>query len=228
MPIPDAGRQVAPALAQAALERVRERETGRVRVEDYLTVLGAMTGEAALLASGVIDIEASDIPPGSPVFGDPQNQVLSGDTTDLTAVPPETVIGILVAELVPSTYAREAFPPLEDLYRLVASGVGTVEWGHVALDTPADNAPSVLPIQVAFELRPAVDAAVEAAGVARDQRHRPCALALAHALREVQGAIDPEIGLRLALEVVFGMAKMAPMSKRAFEAASQPARQPAG
>jgi hypothetical protein len=202
---------------------VQEPSTGRVRVEDYLTVLGAMTGEAAVLASGVIDLETTDLPPGSPVFGDPMNQVLTGDTANLASVPPESVVGILVAELVPSTFALEAMPPLEQLYANVAAGVRSVEWGNVPLSVPADNAPSVLPIQVAFELRPAVDAAVLATQLDASRRHVLPTLALAEGLRQVQAAIDPAIAVRHALEVVFGMAKMAPMTNRAFEAVAGPA-----
>jgi hypothetical protein len=145
------------------------------------------------------------------------NQVLTGDTANLASVPPDSVVGILLAELVPGTYALAAFPPLEDLYTGVAAGVGAVEWGKVPLSVPAGNAPFVLPIQVAFELRPAVDAAVASLDLDRSRRHVPCTFALADGLRQVQAAIDPSIALRLALEVVFGTAKMVPMSRRAFE-----------
>jgi hypothetical protein len=212
-------RAAASGLAAAALQRVLEPATGRVRVEDYLTVLGAMTGEAAVLATGIFDLETTELPPGSPIFGDPMNQVLTGDTANLASVPPDSVVGILLAELVPGTYALAAIPPLEDLYAGVAAGVGAVEWGKVPLSVPAGNAPFVLPIRVAFELRPEVDAAVASLGLDRSRRHVPCTLALADGLRQVQAAIDPSIALRLVLEVVFGTAKMIPMSRRAFEAA---------
>lgn len=80
--------------------------------------------------------------------------------------------------------------------------------------------PSVLPIRVAFELRPAVDAAVATLNLEPSRRHVPCTYALAEALTQVQAAIDPAVAIRLALEVVFGMAKMVPMSQRAFDAVS--------
>jgi hypothetical protein len=211
----------ASALAAAALQHVQDPATRGVRVEDYLAVLGSMTGEAALLAAGVIDVETSGIPPGAPIFGDPINQVLTGDTANLASVPAGSVVGILVAELVPATYALADIPSLKGLYAGVAKGVGSVEWGRAPMDLPPDNRPSVLPIQVAFELRPAVDAAVAQLGLEPGRRHIPPALALAEGLKQVQGAIDPAIAIRLAFQVVFGMAKMAPMSKRAFEAAAQ-------
>jgi hypothetical protein len=72
------------------------------------------------------------------------------------------------------------------------------------------------PIRLAFELRPAVEAACSAAAVTAVQRHLPCALALASGLEQVRDSIDIKVALTLALEVVFGMAKMAPMSRRAF------------
>lgn len=199
-----------------------------MRVEDYVTALAAVTGEAALVASGVIDIEATDIAPGAAVFGDTINEVLSGDSTDLAQVPADTVVGILVAELVPDTVSLDAFGSLERLYRHVAQNVGgSTEWGNVATSVPQENRPTVLPIRMAFELRAAVDAAVVQSGLPSGQRHVPCALALALGLTQVKGAIDMQIGLTLALEVVFGMAKVAPMSRRGFEAAATDA-QPAG
>ncbi|HLB44686.1 MAG TPA: hypothetical protein VJK49_04805 [Candidatus Limnocylindrales bacterium] len=209
----DASQQI----AAAALARVEDPPgSGRVRVEDYLAALGAVTGEAAIVAAG-LDIEALDMPPGSALFGDQINQVMTGDTADLAAVPADTIVGILVAELVPKSYQLADFGSLEDLYRSVAASVGQTEWGTVHLSVGADHVPSTPPIRLAFELRPAVEAACSAAGVPNGSRHVPCALALANGLEQVREAIDPKVGLTLALEVVFGMAKMAPMSRRAFD-----------
>jgi len=207
-------------IAAAALARVEDPPgSGRVRVEDYLAALGAVTGEAAIVAAG-LDIEALDMPPGSALFGDQINQVLTGDTADLASVPADTIVGILVAELVPKTYQLVDFGSLEDLYRSVAASVGQTEWGTVHLSVGADHAPSIPPIRLAFELRPAVESACSSNGVTAAQRHQPCALALASGLAQVGEAIDPKVALKLALEVVFGMAKMAPMSRRAFADAS--------
>ena len=227
-PITAAVRAAAGVLAAVALERVREPasamsrvqdpNTRGVRVEDYLTVLAAVTGEAALVAAGVLDIETTDIPAGSPVFGDQINAVLTGDTTDLGRIPVDSVVGVLIAELVPATAALDRFLSLEAVYRGVAASVGSVAWGSVQTTVPAANQPTVLPIQVAFELRPTVETAVTDAGLPRRLRHVLCASALAVGVKQVRRAIDIDIAVALALEVVFGMAKMAPMSRRAFEA----------
>jgi hypothetical protein len=208
------------------LLRVEDPATRRVRVEDYLTTLASVTGEAALVAAGVFDVEASDITPGSPVFGDPINVVLSGDTTDWTAVPPDSVAGVLVGELVPQVVPLEYFGSLDEIYAHVAGHVGSAPWGAVSVGVPVDNQPVVLPLQVAFELRPAVDAAVAEAGIPARRRHVPCAVALAGGIRQIQGAIDLRMAMTIALQITFAMAKMAPMSRRAFDAQASAAGRP--
>jgi len=219
--LPVAVHTAAEAIANAALARAEDPPgSKRVRVEDYLTALGACTGEAAIVDAG-IDIESLEMAPGSALFGDQINAVLTGDTADLSEVPADSVLGILVDQLVPGVVALADFGSLQDLYRSVAASVGQTEWGAFHLTVPHDNLPRVLPIRLAFELRPAVEAACAAAGVAAGLRHQACALALAGGLAQVTEAIDIKIGLRLALEVVFGMAKMAPMSQRAFDKVAQ-------
>jgi hypothetical protein len=210
-------RKAAELLAGVALARVQERPSGRVRVEDYITVLASMTGEAALVAAGVLDIETSTIPPGSAVFGDAINEILTGDTDDLTKLPADSVIGILVRELVPGVVSLDSFGRLDDFYRRVAENVGKMPWGHVAVSVGDDHKPTVMPIQAAFELRPSVEAAMADTGLPPGSRHVPCALALAFGLTQVKGAIDIQVAVTLAMDVVFGMAKMAPMSRAAFQ-----------
>lgn len=211
-----ARQQAAQKILDAALARVTDPPgSGRVRVEDYITAVAAATGEAAIVAAG-IDIETLEMTPGAGLFSDQINQILSGDTADLASVPVNTIVGILVAALVPNVVSLADFGSLEDLYRSVAAHVGHQEWGTVHLSVGADHAPTIPPIRLAFELRPAVEAACGEAGISPAQRHGPCALALAGALDQVKAAIDIKLGLKLALEVVFGMAKMAPMSRRAF------------
>jgi hypothetical protein len=211
-----------PAEAQAAIARaafaIRDAayqylvgERG-VRVEDYLTVLAALTGEAALVASGLIDIETAAIKPGSGIFGDAVNEVLSGDATDLDEVGSASVVGLMRDGLVPGVVAGELFD-LERLYRFVAEKVGSVEWGMAAVSVPEANQPTVLPLRAAFEMRPEV----EEAYADRRTRHIPCAIALVSAVEQTKEALDPLIGVTLALEVVFGMAKTMPMSRRMME-----------
>jgi hypothetical protein len=209
-------RAAAERLAAAALVRIQERPSGRARVEDYIAVLGSITGEAALVAAGVFDIETSGLAPGSPVFGPQINEILTGDTDTLGELPPTSVVAVLVRELVPGVVPIEMFDRLGDVYRHVAASVGSAAWGRVATTAGEDHRPTILPIQVAFELRGAVDAAQAAAGLPRNLRHIPCALAPALGLRQVASSIEMRLAVTLALEVTFGVAKMIPMSKAAF------------
>jgi hypothetical protein len=213
-------------IRDAAFEYVRN-ESG-VRVEDYLTVLAALTGEAALVSAG-IDIEAVDVAPGSGVFGGRMNDVLTGDTAELDEAGPGTVVGLLRDRLVPGIAAADWFD-LQRLYTFVASNVGRAPWGAVTVSVPEDHHPLVLPLRAAFELRPIVEGTCEAIALAGDPpapvpRHVPCASALASAIEQTVEAVEPGIAVALALEVTFSMAKMMPMSRRAMEsiAAEEPA-----
>jgi hypothetical protein len=209
------------AIDAAAIARLRD-DRG-VRVEDYLTALAAVTGEAALVDAALFDIESTELTPGSAVFGDEINRMLTGDETDLHALPATSVVGVLRDRLVPNgTVAAEAFGPLERLYAQAAAGVGSTAWGEVPLSVADEHRPGIPPLRLAFELRPAVESAVaevqEGNGSAPVAGRRvPCALALASAIERTAQAIDVAVGLTLSLEVVFGIAKTVPMSRRAFE-----------
>ena len=210
-------RLAAERLARTAVARVQD-PSGRVRVEDYLTVLAAMAGESALVVGiAPTEIETADLAPGSAVFGPQINEILSGDGSEIAEVPADSVVGILVRELVPATVPISYFDQLERLYKLVVSNVGTEPWGNVPLSVGDDHRPTILPIQVAFEMRGVVDQALQLAELPPELRHVPCALALAIGIRQVAGAIELPVAVNLALEVTFGMAKMAPMSKAAYE-----------
>jgi hypothetical protein len=188
-----------------------------VRVEDYLCVLAAATGEAAIVTSGTLDIEDSKLTPGAAVFGDAINQRLTGDEVDLGTVPAATIVGVLRDRLVPAVAPAEAFGDLESRYDFVAAHVGQSKWGWVAVSVEAGHTPWMMPIRAAFEVRPAV-AAVESlltgpGGTPAIPRDLVCAGALAAAIEETAGVLDPAVGVPLSLDIVFGMAKMAPMSR---------------
>jgi hypothetical protein len=211
--------QAEEALRAAALHLV-QNEHG-ARVEDYLATLAAATGEAAIVAAGLFDIEDNEMTPGSGVFGDEINQRLTGDGLNVGTVPAATVVGVLRDRLVPVVAPLVAFGTLEGRYRFVADHVGHSEWGRVALSIDPDHAPWVLPIRAAFEMRRAI-VAVESAladgrgGAPWARRDLLCAGALAAAIDETASVLHPAVGVPLALDVVFGMAKMVPMSQAAF------------
>lgn len=213
-------------LADAAIDIVQGRERATVRVEDYLTVLAATAGEAVLVASGVLDPWPEGVRPGQAVFGDPVNDVLTGGRTALDQVPAPSAVGQLVRDLVPGVVPLDAFPSIGGLYEHRARTVYSVAWGTVATTVPADHQPTVSPLQVAYRLRPAVDAAQASLGLATAERYIPCVAALGLAVAEVRDAIDLRLALQLSLEVLFGMAGMAPMTEAALRAAARDAPAP--
>jgi hypothetical protein len=200
-------REAAIALVQA---------DGGVRVEDYLTALGAATGEAALAAAG-FEVVGHELAPGSALFYEPVDQILGGDRGMMEGSPAASIVGILRG-WIPDLVGAADFPTPDSLYRHVASTVGQAPWGEVAVTVGDDNRPSLSPLRAAFELRPAVLAAEAALGTAPSERHLLAANALLEAGHQVAGAIDHAVAVRLALEVVWGMAKMAPMTPAAFDA----------
>jgi len=226
MPGPQEVLEAASSIRDAAMHLVQTADK-RVRVEDYLTVLAAATGEAALADSGCIDIEYNDMTPGQGILGDSINLILSGDVTDLAGVGRLTVLGVMRDMLVPRVLPAETFCPIEDLYRHTVEHIHTVPWGSVAVSVPEANRPRVLPIQYAFKMRPFVNQVANSLNfqfvpVSPDKpvgwgRHVLCAAALASGIEQTVSAIDPKVGLTLALEVTFGMAKMVPMSEDATD-----------
>ena len=196
------------ALREAAIALV-QNEQG-VRVEDYLATLAAAAGEGALAAAG-FDVAGHDLPPGSPLFFEPVNAILTGDT--VADVPADSVYGIL-RDLTPEP------PTPTELYEQVARSVGGADWGKVNATVPDDNQPWVLPLKSAYELRSVIIGLEADQGLVLAARHTLTATALREAIVQVGEAIDRSIAVRLALEVTFAMAKTAPMTDAAFAAAA--------
>jgi len=193
-------------LRQAAIALVQD-DRG-VRVEDYLASLAAATGDAALASAG-FDVAGHDLTPGAPLFFEPVNQVLTGDT--LTDVPAGSVYGILQG-------LTDDAPSPKELYEHVARSLGSAEWGQVTVTVSDDNRPWILPLRSAFALRSTVVDLEARHGLAVTDRATLAATALRAGVEQVTGAIDRSIAVRLALEVTFGMAKMAPMTSASLEA----------
>jgi hypothetical protein len=200
-------RQQAPSdqLAEYVLGYVRD-DDGRARVEDYLAALAAATGEAAILASGLLDIERNDLTPGSGVFGDAINAVLSGDVTEAPSVvgqAPLSVVGLLVSELVPDVTPISTFDVIPEVYAQVAA----------AVSVGADHQPFQPPLRSALELRTAIEFLAREEGIPDAERYRLCTAALAAAIRQTAGVLDPAVAVRLSLEICFGVAKLVPVPR---------------
>lgn len=199
-------------LAQHAFEAVLDEDG--VRVEEYVAVLAAATGEAAIVSAGLFDIENNDMAPGSGLFGAGINTMLSGDLTDPAAIAaggPTSIVGLLIAELVPDTVPVAAFDVIPDLYEQVAGSMGSLEFGEVEISVPEGHRPFQPALRYAFQFRPAVDHVASENAVPDAERYRLCAAALAEAIRQTSEAIDVRVAVRLALDVIFGVAKRVPV-----------------
>lgn len=217
-------------IRQAALRLVQEPD-GRVRVEDYLTTLAAATGEAALAASG-FDVEHHDLVPGTALAHDAVRGRLGIDPTGVQhgaavqdagardEVVPEGTVWSILSGLKDRVVPASAFPSVADLRR-GADPDGAPGWGEVPLTVGADHAPTQPPLRRAFELRPAVLRTEREFNAPVTDRHVVTASALASAIEQTKDAIDPQVALRLALEVVLGMTRMAPMTASRFAAAAR-------
>jgi hypothetical protein len=199
-------------LRDVALQMVQDPQNGGVRVEDYLTTIAAAAGEAALAAAG-FDVEGHDLTPGSGLFFEPVNEILTGEPMPPNGPPEGSVWALLLGAGVP-------LPTPESLYRHIAGTVGSADWGAVITTVPEDDQPWVLPLRQAYELRPHVLRIEGAAGSPTVQRHVLVTTALVQAMAQTTGAIDAAIGAQLACEVLFGTAKMTPMTDAAFAAAA--------
>jgi hypothetical protein len=209
-------RAVAQELAGVALGMVKEPEAGRVRVEDYLTVLAAASGEAVLAASGIIDIESNTMNPGSVILGAPINVLLSGDVGSYAEVPADSALGVLLARLVPDFVPLEAFGSLETLFKGTMDRIEKAPWGFIATSLPEEHQSTIMPLKAAFDLRDVVAAALDMVDLPSERRYLLPVHALAYALEQTRSAIESDVAVTLSLEVLFAMAKRVPVPKSAF------------
>ena len=84
----------------------------------------------------------------------------------------------------------------------------------VSLSVHADNWPRIPPLRAAYELREPVRTALEERAVPKESWPTATGLLVARELARVHDAIDRGVGVRIAIETINGMAKMAPMTER--------------
>jgi hypothetical protein len=109
------------------------KKDGRIRAEDVIAAAASITGERCIEAAGNFNSRKHNFVPGSRVFSDKVNELISGDSAgnDLDAVPAESIIGILRDRLLPSGYAKSDFSPLTVIFEHFAANVGRPsEWGE--------------------------------------------------------------------------------------------------
>jgi hypothetical protein len=195
-----------------------------VRAEDAICALATIVAERCIDAAGDYPLRTHELTPGGRVFSDRANQLIAGDVAsdELDQFPASSILGILRDRLAGKRYDRAHFPSIGGVFRAYAAGVGKAEdWGKVPLTVPEEHQPSVLPLRIGYETRAAVDKLMAPLGGDTARALATATLALAKLLEMVREAIDPQVALTLALETVNGMAKTAPMTDAAMQAATK-------
>jgi hypothetical protein len=207
----------AQSLLQALIEGVKV--DGRVRAEDLIAAAASIASESCIDAAGSFNPRKHEFVPGSRVFSDRVNEIFTGDVPDATLdqLPASSVVGILRDRLIAGGYAKSDFPSLRMIFEHFAANIGNEsDWGKVPLAVPDENQPFLLPLRVAYETRPIVDRAFRPLHSA-EERMRAAVIALADALIAVRQVIDSKTAVLLALQMVNGMAKTAPMTDDAMK-----------
>jgi hypothetical protein len=231
-PPPPQGPGYDPARAVKALVELLERRLtdpdGRIRVEDLLSAAAAVTGQACIAASGEFDPERHDFVPGQAVLSERINGVICSDVGRWEAVSvTDSVFGIVYDQAQTMGYAAAEFPAVSDVLQLYVSQIGHAAWGSAPLSVDPSNRPRRLPLQAGYELSGDMRAYYAAQQVPLAGRPLICALALSVILSHVKAAIDHGVALRIVLETVNAMAKMAPMTKLHMDEAIAKQAQPA-
>jgi hypothetical protein len=199
-----------------ALVRKAVKRGGRVRVEDLLSASASVVGEACIAAAGDFDPRRHEHIPGSHIFSDRANALFCGDKPWEDA-PPESIAGTLRESLTAAGFTRKDFPVLEEVIGFFVANIGKEEdWGRVPLSVPEDHRPYIMPLQIAYETREAVDKALSPLGDDAMARLMACTQALAKALMQTKDVLSRLVATTLALETVNGMAKTAPMTRVAM------------
>jgi len=199
------------------------RKNGRIRCEDIITAAASIVAEACIAAAADYNLRKHEFVPGSRVFSTRVNELFSGDVPDegIDSPPSGSIVGVLRDRLVVSGFDRSDFPQLKKIFQDFAAGVGKPStWGSVPLSVPSENAPSILPLRFAYETRSTVDSLFKPLTNPQDRLHASV-LALAETLIAVRQVIDRRTALLLALEIINGMAKTAPMTDDAMKAAKK-------
>ena|SRR6185369_8591966 len=218
--------QTAQRLANFVVEIMKEAN-GRARVEDVISTAAAIVGERCIEAAGDFNPRVHTFVPGSRIFSDKINDLISGDVDDWSKVPANCVVGILRAQITAGPYDAAELPSLTDVYGGLAASTGdTSSWGWVPLSVPVVNRPTVMPLRIAFETREAVGRIV--VGIRNDTMRclRVTTTALAKVLCLAEGVIDHRVALLLAIETINGMAKTAPMTIEALQGVASETKGP--
>lgn len=176
---------------------------GLIHAESVIGAAAALTGEFAQRAAGA---PFDDGRPGS-VFGDAINEVLLEGKAQGRA----TVWDCIVHAARGAGLRESDIPDPVDLMKKVAEAVGGPEFPP--LTVPKKNHPHEYSPNACVRLRPGIIAIADRYDLSRRDLCIALAMATAGLITITKDTLPPAIGVRLAAEIAFGVAKMAPLNE---------------
>jgi hypothetical protein len=209
------------SLVQFVMKSLQDKEN-RIRTEDAICLAATIVAERCIDAAGDFDLRKNDLIPGSRVFSDKINEILTGDIADkdIIEIPSQSLFGMLRDNL-NGVYAPTDFPKIADVFEFYARNIGEEkDWGKVPLSIPEGNHPFLLPLRIGYETRRIIDNLFQEIQADKMRIVRICNSSLSELLKMVHDVIDPKIALTLTLETINGMSKTAPMTDEAMKKAA--------
>jgi hypothetical protein len=177
------------------------RDGDGVHAETVIGAAAALTGEFAQRATG-LQIPESD---GQFVFGDAINEVLLEGEKDGRI----TVWQCFQRSLYEAGLAETKLPNIEDVIANVARAVGGPSFPP--LTVPQEHCPHEWSPNACPRLRHKVTAIAANYDLTRRELAYALALATGRLVAMTKAVLPPTIGITLAAEIAFGVAKMAPL-----------------
>jgi hypothetical protein len=194
--------EAARALVEFLIDSYRDRNGG-VHAETVIGAAAALTGEFAQRATGISMPE--DIKQF--VFGNAINDVLLEGNKDGRV----TVWQCFQQSLRDADLGATEFPNIEDVVANVARAVRGPS--YPPLTVPEDHYPHEWSPNACPRLRHKITAIAARHNLTRRELAFALALATGRLVAMTQEVLPPAIGITLAAEIAFGVAKMAPLSK---------------
>ena len=194
--------EAARALVDFFIATYRDRRGG-VHAETVIGAAAALTGEFAQRATGIsIPEDAKQF-----VFGDAINDILLEGSADGRV----TVWQCLQLSLRDAGLGDTKLPNIEEVISNVAGAVGGPSFPP--LTVPGDNYPREWSPNACPRLRHKVTAIAAKHNLTRRELAFALALATGRLVAMTEGVLRPVIGITLATEIAFGVAKMVPLNE---------------
>jgi hypothetical protein len=193
------------ALYQRIVDGLKEEE-GLVHAETAVATAAALTGESVLRAAR---LDLGRVLPGQAVFSDRVNQLLCGDTVEPTQWPEASVWGLVRDALLQVGVAGDLPPVGEIMGNAAAHVYDGGPWPFLTI--PKENHPQREPLHLAVLFRGPFHDIARTFRLSPELQVACAALACVHLLAATQSVLTPAIGVRLAFEILVGVAKTGPL-----------------